>query len=870
MFLVLFYCGLIPFVVSKSINGTSAPTYATASENSDATHARLVTKKSKGTSNVDRATIDCVPRIKEDDITNIIERIELSDQVNILDFHCFNGTSQNDRLFEDMQIALVTPVGREILLVLDEKRYRYTTLTLNAERENLNVHFKNISLTNCTKKHLAGSILEQIILRNEDIRNYEVCYEKTMYKLVREHSFSTNLSTKSNGWMCCRRISTKSDSTNFKYECFEKDSFLLSSSFLNLLAVLIMCTLPCYVLKLLHMLLTRSFFKQNHPKYYELQENTMSLTSILVKIAWEGNGYICSPICRRFMMLLASCVNGYFVLSAPTSNLIVKYLWIGVYCFTVIISCWACSDIMYPFYPHAVRSAVIKSEIGNFPIPKIFRSKLSKRGWSFSIYFFMPLIPFYYIFFSIPRALILTIRLGYENNLEIFKSDPHRMKFFLVFDTVLAMAFVIIHFHTYYVLTLTLRSFLLGLFLNLTYFLPYLAAISVFTFYSYGTWKSTEAKYILLKLIIYEECQVKKPDTRHANEILPQDVKLQYVLAREIYDSIRQKLLPYNKNLIWVFLRLLWLIVLSYGVLELVRMLRIFKTTVAVKVVVTASLSILPQIFNTIGWNAGGEDRKEAWKKELKQNVKRFVKAIPYSQIVLSIPTITQTPTNDSDNSENDELLNAENDVGQNTEDERQNAENDEGQNAENDKGQNAENGERQNAENDELLNAENDEGQNAENDELLNAENDVGQNTEDDERQNAENDEGQNAENDEGQNAENDERQNAENDELLNAENDERQNAENDELLNAENGEGQNAENDELLNAENDERQNAENDELLNAENDEGLNAENDKGQNAENDKGQNAENDKGQNAENSKRLNAKKERLDIQNEIG
>ena len=806
---------------AKSINGTSAPTYATASENSD---ARLVTKKSKGTSNVDRATIDCVPQIKEDDITNIIERIELSDQVNILDFHCFSGASQNDRLFEDMQIALVTPVGREILLVLDEKRYRYTTLTLNAERENLNVHFKNVSLTHCTKKHLAGSILEQIILRNEDIRNYEVCYEKTsMHKLVREHSFSTNLSTKSNGWMCCRRISTKSDSSNFKYECFEKDSFLLSSSFLNLLAVLIMCTLPCYVLKLLHMLLTRSFFKQNHPKYYELQENTMSLTSILVKIAWEGNGYICSPICRRVMMLLASCVNGYFVLSVPTSNLIVKYLWIGVYCFTVIISCWACSDIMYPFYPHAVRSAVIKSEIGNFPIPKIFRSKLFKRGWSFSIYFFMPLIPFYYIFFSIPRALILTIRLGYENNLEIFKSDPHLMKFFLVFDTVLAMAFVIIHFHIYYVLTLTLRSFLLGLFLNLTYFLPYLAAISVFTFYSYGTWKSTEAKYILLKLIIYEECQVKKPDTRHANEILPQDVKLQYVLAREIYDSIRQKLLPYNKNLIWVFLRLLWLIVLSYGVLELVCMLRIFKTTVAVKVVVTASLSILPQIFNTIGWNAGGEDRKEAWKKELKQNVKRFVKAIPYSQIVLRIPTITQTPTNDSDNSENDELLNAEND-------ERQNAENDEEQNAENDNGQNPENGERQNAENDELLNAENDKGQNAENDK--------------------------------GQNAENDERQNAKNDELLNAENDERQTAENDR--------GQNAENDKGQNAENDKGQKAENDKGQNAENDKGQNAENGEGLNAENDKGQNAENDKGQNDENSKRLNAKKERLDIQDEIG
>ena len=233
----------------------------------------------------------------------------------------------------------------------------------------------------------------------------------------------------------------------------------------------------------------------------------------------------------------------------------------------------------------------------------------------------------------------MTIRLGYQNNVERFKSSG-LMNFFLVFDGLVALSFIMFQFQTYYILTFALQSFLLGLFLNLTYYLPYLAAISVFTFYSYDTWKSLEEKYFLLKLIIFEECLEKNPDAHHGNETAQEHIKLHSVVPKEIYESIREKLLPYGNSFVWIVLKLLWLLVLSLGVLEVVHMLHTFNTSAAVKVVATASLGILPYIFNTISWNAGGADKKEAWKKELKENVKNLLKTIPNDQIVLCLVTI--------------------------------------------------------------------------------------------------------------------------------------------------------------------------------------------------------------------------------------
>ena len=141
---------------------------------------------------------------------------------------------------------------------------------------------------------------------------------------------------------------------------------------------------------------------------------------------------------------------------------------------------------------------------------------------------------------------------------------------------------------------------------------------------------------------MYEECQEKNAKTNEINGTPQKDLQLISVVPKKIYDSIREKLLSYKATASWAVIKLLWLLVFSYGILELVRMLHTFNTTAAIKVVVTASIGILPRIFNTITWNAGGEERKEAWEKDMKLNLKRMIKAIPDDEIVLSIPRMLQ------------------------------------------------------------------------------------------------------------------------------------------------------------------------------------------------------------------------------------
>ena len=621
MLWVIFYCGLISFVVSaRPINNTSL-TDATASNNSD---TRLVTEKSNGTSNADHARKDCVFQIEENDITNIVERTD--DLVNIVDFHFFKGTGQNEKLFEDVQIALVTIFGREILLILDEKRYSIAGLTLNAGRENVNVHFKNVSLTNCTKQHVAESMLEQIVLRNKNPRNYEICYAERRVKQTDRK--------------CCRITDT--DLTNFKYECSKKDSFLQRSAFSLILTILMIGTLPFLFWAILSSLLGYSAGKICYAQYYKLEESTMSPIRFFVKIVWKEQGLISVTLIRKCVIILALCVNIRLCIIYATSD---TYLW-GFFVPTVPFSL----GILFLLYFDRFRlyeiSIVIDEQLFEFWVTEItslvhllkFTSVPGRRLTRLDIFFSFVLSPLYLSFFFSLFFLELTIILGYaKNNKKYYCRD-----FFLIVDTIVSMALYIFQFHISYILTFAIQSLLLGLFLNFTYFLPYLTAISVFTFYGHGIWNSLTEKYLLLKLLIYEECQEKKAKTNEINGTPQKDQKLVSVVPKKIYDTIREKLLPYEETVSWAVIKLLLLLVFSYGILELVRMLHTYNTTAGIKVVVTASVGILPRIFNTITWNAGGEEGKEAWKKNIKLNLKRMIKAIPDDEIVLSTPSMVK------------------------------------------------------------------------------------------------------------------------------------------------------------------------------------------------------------------------------------
>jgi hypothetical protein len=195
-----------------------------------------------------------------------------------------------------------------------------------------------------------------------------------------------------------------------------------------------------------------------------------------------------------------------------------------------------------------------------------------------------------------------------------------------LFQTV-AMCWILVS-GTYvcYILIFALQSFLLGIFLNLVYFIPYLASFSVLTFHCYSYWKSVEEKYFALKQLIYEECRdiqrvnngcIPSRHPKRKENVLP-------VVSRELYDKVREELLPYHTNLFYFSLKVLMLSIFAYGIFELVNTLHALKFSAVVGVLITFSVSIVPYIFNMEKLNTS-EARKKAWLENIKLNVKYIV-----------------------------------------------------------------------------------------------------------------------------------------------------------------------------------------------------------------------------------------------------
>jgi hypothetical protein len=138
-----------------------------------------------------------------------------------------------------------------------------------------------------------------------------------------------------------------------------------------------------------------------------------------------------------------------------------------------------------------------------------------------------------------------------------------------------------------------------------------------------------EEKYCVLKRLIYEACRDKQQvyngciPNRHPKR----EEKVLPVVSKELYDKIREKLLPYHTNLFYLGLKIFWSFVFSFGILKLINMLNEFNVTGVVQVVTTASLGIMPHIFNMVGLKTS-EEWKKAWEEKLKLNVKSMVEEL--------------------------------------------------------------------------------------------------------------------------------------------------------------------------------------------------------------------------------------------------
>ena len=135
-----------------------------------------------------------------------------------------------------------------------------------------------------------------------------------------------------------------------------------------------------------------------------------------------------------------------------------------------------------------------------------------------------------------------------------------------------------------------------------------------------------EERYLVLKRLIYEECR----DVQTVNNgCIPsrhpkRDEKVLPVVSKVLYDKIRKELLPYHTNLFYFGLKIFWSLIFSYSIFKLINLLHEFNVSGAAQVVTTASLGVIPHIFNMVALKTN-EEKKKALEEKLKLNVKYMV-----------------------------------------------------------------------------------------------------------------------------------------------------------------------------------------------------------------------------------------------------
>ena len=667
MFLLIFYCGLISFVVSVHSNDDTLD---------DGDKLNISTTLSALPSTTIPVSKKCIVEMIDSQISQIVELFN-SNVVNVVDIHfSFSGTSHEKHFLSDFHVSLVNPIGREIIQTLDRWLFTFFPWTLNAGIRNFELHFKE-NQNDCIKrgKNLHNFILEnaQNIIRSiNPATKYEVCfsYKETSPGKVKR--------------TCCQI--TKSKSTKFIDGCSEPKSFLYGSRVPWIVIGKMMIFFAWfYLMWLLTVLLSHTEFDLKYPKYYRREESRMSPSFILFKFIWEENGRVASfirscvlivgfsyctylffwslklIILNVFMLILflfwgLSFSISYLYRSKITdSNILLikikkernRSLY-GVYSFKIVqyvnelhqeVDSRAFAGVIkiltLPFNINLWRKIMKKLHslftIFTTCVDKRFRNRIFKNFALCTCYVLAVPICFLYvcIVFLVVIIIVITYNLDCTaymlyliQNLE-YKIESNCSRFLSLFHVIGLLFFL---FLTLNVIIRAIQSFLLGLFLNLIYFIPYFAFFSVLTFYCCSYWKTMEEKYWVLKRLIYEACRDKQQVNNGCipNRHPKRKEKVLPVVSKELYDTIREKLLPYYTNLFYLGLKLFWSFVFSFGILKLISMLNELNVTGVVQVVTTASLGIMPHVFNMVALKIN-EERKKASEEKFKLNVNYMV-----------------------------------------------------------------------------------------------------------------------------------------------------------------------------------------------------------------------------------------------------
>ena len=613
---------------------------------------------------------DCVLEMKETEISQIVELFN-SNLVNVVVIYIsFSNRSHEGQLFSDFNVSLSNPIGREIIHALET--FRFFQWTLKAGIRNFKLNVKG-SQNDCVKtgKNATDFVLEstQHIIDSINLAtNCQVC-----------SSFKETSSGKIN--QTCCQMTKPYLATKFNYKCLKVNSFLFISDLLwGVIFQIIYFFSIFYLMWLLLVFVSRTEFDLKYPEYYKLEESLMSPSSILLKVFWDENGRVVSFI-RCFVLIgVFSCLWYWYIKvqtytsylniialfwglsflvsnlfrsrSAKSSIFLNRIKW-GRYSLRMYQSFFYNSDtiwekgkqgdfeivvkiIVLPFNPNFWRNVKevwyqICTGFARWATGR-FRNRILRTLVLCVYYVVAVLICFVFTCILFCFLILMSITCFYLAQIlftVVFILDSDNNCFSYVLSLFHAIGFHLSIIISVMVIASSIMSFLLGLFLNLIYFIPYFAFFSVLTFYCCTSLKTMEEKYFVLKRLIYEACQ----ETQNINNrcILnghPEpNEEVKPVVSKELYDKIREELLPYDTNLFSLGLKMFWSIAFSLGIFVLINMLNEFSITGVIQVVTTASLGVMPHILNMVGLKTS-EERKKAENEKLKLNVKYMVEKL--------------------------------------------------------------------------------------------------------------------------------------------------------------------------------------------------------------------------------------------------
>ena len=600
MFSLIFYCGLITSVVSAHFNNDTSH---------DGGELDINTTLSTVASTTIPVSKDCVLEMKENEISQIVELFN-SNLLNMVVFDfLFSNTSGFNILLMDLRVSLSNPFGKEILNALGKGNMNYVAWTLKAGIRNFKVHVSGSPIY-CTRWSLAFKSTQNIVNRLKKATNYEVCisYFEIYFTFLPR--------------ICCP-ITTPYLPLKLSVCYLKENQPVFGSEILWVVIYVIMALFVYfYLMWLLSAFLSRTLFNLKYPEYCKLAESTMSPSSVVFKITFEENGRAVSLIRSSVLIFVLS----YFC-----------YLFFGLNVLFIWSMPLFVSWVVFFFAFVRPRSKITKASY----LKSI--DKMDELPLKFLVWFqgntLRPKVKSGQ-FENVVEILTLVVNFGFPLfdlliSLSVFSYSEYTFGNACSVNVRLTFrVLTIIHFVMFLVLSIppavsSIMFFLLGLFLNLVHFIPYFAFFSVLTFYCCTYWKTMEEKYFVLKRLIYEECRniqyvnngcIPNRHPKPNEKVLP-------VVSKELYDKIREVMLPYHTNLFYFVLKMFWSIAFSSGIFMLMYMLSKFHVGALFQIVITASLGVMPHVFNMLVLKAN-EERKKAWNEKLKLNVKYMVEEL--------------------------------------------------------------------------------------------------------------------------------------------------------------------------------------------------------------------------------------------------